>query len=174
MVLIWWMPLTHVTSLLSLSTWKIEIFLRSIKKCSFNLSDPNRHSCGGPTVFVCWEERVMVSVFPGAAQLMKNQCLSNPASLATQGIHQDMRIPLFTPPSISHPPSSGAAESPLVPLVILQPNHLALFCFNPPQITTKPQEMVWALWSSVWRWNFWRVVTHPFNYHEKKVVHLLL
>lgn len=29
--------------------------------------------------------------------------------------------------------------------------------------------MVWALWSSAWRWNFWRMVSHPFNSHEKRL-----
>lgn len=75
----------------------------------------------------------MVSVFPGAAHLINNQCLSNPVSLATEGINPHMTIPLFTTPSIC-PPSflrrswltscflgDFAAKSP------------ALFCFKPPK-----------------------------------------
>lgn len=80
----------------------------------------------------------MVSVFPGAAQLIKNQCLSNPASLATEGINQDMTIPLFTTPSSAHPPSSGVADSPPVSLVILQPNHLLYFVLKTPNNNKAP------------------------------------
>lgn len=113
----------------------------------------------------------MVSVFPGAAQLIKNQCLSNPVSLATEGINQDMTIPLFSTPSICPPcflRSSWLTSRFLGDFAVKSP---ALFCFKPPpQITTKPQEMVWALWSSVWWWNFWRMVSHPFNYHEKRLL----
>lgn len=139
MVLIWWMPLTHVTSLLSLSTWKIEIFLRSNKKCSFNLSDPNRHSCGVQQFCLLGRERDGVSISWSSSADQESMSVKSCFSghRRNQSRHDNLPVhhPKQCPPSFLR--SSWLTSRFLGDFAAKSP---ALFCLKNPKQQQSPRK----------------------------------